>query len=86
MSTTMGGRYASSLTVPQSTNETLKLLLKLRKSRSSRLQLHTLLVCCVRPGKHYDIALTSLALGIIMPICEEQTKIPNKTVSAKITN
>lgn len=59
---------------------------KIRKVAHADSKLHTVLVSCIRPSKLGGMDWTSLALEIKIIVCEEQSKIPNETVTAKITN
>ena len=62
------------------------IIAKIRKIAQADSKLHTVLVSYIRPSKNGGMDLTSLALEIKMTVCEEQSKIQNEAVTAKITN
>ena len=62
------------------------IIAKTRKIVQADSKLHTVLVSYIRQSKHGGMDWTSLALEIKMTVCEEQSKIRNERVTAKITN
>lgn len=61
------------------------IIAKTRKIAQAGSKLHTVLVSCIRQSKHGGMDWTSLALEIKMTVCEEQSKIRNESMTAKIT-